>query len=107
MIETGTRTRNNQLTIAAQQGSITRSLSTDPGMSKRVVASLTFGSGQVSGANGTFTAFKGGEVIEVTGVNLNNAFFDVTGIDVANQAFLTLSPPPKTEGPIATILRTA
>lgn len=108
MIETGSRTRQNALHIRPQQGTITRSYGKDLGLSKLVNGgSLTFnaGTGQISGAASTFSGFKGNEVIEVEGTNLNNGFFSVTATD--SSTYLTVDPPPKNEGPIATFLRTA
>jgi hypothetical protein len=108
MINSGTRTRNNLLTIAPPQGSITRTLSNDLGLSKQSgAAPFTFGSGRVTGANGSFPGFVVGDVIQVEGTNLNNGFFTVTGIDTVNRAFLTLSPPPKTEAGTAAYVRSA
>lgn len=110
MIETGTRTRQNRLWMRPQQGSISRTFTKDPGMTKLLQgASLTFSAsaGQIQAANGTFAAFKGGEIIMVEGVNLNLGFFNVTGIDGVNASYLTVTPPPKNEGPITSFLRTA
>lgn len=110
MIETGTRTRQSVLHMRPQQGSMTRTFYRDPGLSKAAISvSLTFtaSTAQISGANGTFPAFKGGEIIMVEGCNLNNGFFNVTGVDGSNQSYLTVSPPPKNEGPITVFLRTA
>lgn len=107
MLETGTRTRANQLTIAPPEGSQTRSIDGDVGMSKNATASMTFGSGEVSAANGTFTAFGLNDLVIVENTNLNNGYFTVTGLDATNQAFLTLSPAPKAEGPLSATVRTA
>jgi len=102
----GTRSSQNtrQETFSTRSANASRTL--DLGMSKNVIALLTFGGNQVSGANGTFAAFVVGDVLLVEGVNLNNGNFEVAGIDGTNHAFLTLNPPPKPEGPIIATVRT-
>lgn len=107
MIEVGTRSRTTALNGRTEGGSMTRSLSRDVGMSKLATASMTFGSGEVSAANGTFSAFQAGDVVLAEGTNLNNGFFDVTGIDTVNGAYLTLAPAPKAEGPLSATVRTS
>jgi hypothetical protein len=81
------------------------SFNADPGMSRRVTrASLTFGSGEVSGANGTFSAFAVGDQIEVLDGSVSNAgFFTATGVDATNQAFLTLDPSTTSENVSCTV----
>jgi len=93
----GTRSRQNLLHIRSDQGFDTRSRNPDLGMTKLITAaSLTFGSGQVSGASGTFASFAAGDMMLVSGDGSNNVngFYTVTGIDGVNQAYLTLDPPP-------------
>jgi hypothetical protein len=106
-INLGTRTKQTLHYGRLDQGADTRSRNQDLGMTKRVTASLTFGSGQVSGANGTFAnTFAVNDPVLVEGASLNNGFFTVTGLDGTNNAFLALDPPPKAEGPITVTLRT-
>ncbi len=106
MIEVGTRSRDNTLSRNPPSGGMTRGMSRDVGMSKLATASMTFGSGEVSAANGTFSAFQAGDLVLAEGTNLNNGFFTVAGIDAANGAYLTLDPPPKAEGPLTATVRT-
>lgn len=108
MLALGSRSMQLMRKERITQGSETRTHSLDIGMSKRVVASVTFAGSTVTGANGTFTnTFAVGDPLLVEGVNLNNGFFTVIGLDAVNAAFLTLDPPPKAEGPITATLRTA
>lgn len=107
MIEVGTRTRANTLSIAPPQGTTENGTTRDVGMSKRAAASMTFGSGEVSAANGTFAAFVVGDLVFANGTNENDGFFTVTAVDGANHAFLTLEPAPKAEGPVTAVMRTA
>ena len=106
MIEVGTRTRQNVCFTLEPNRVMTKSFTRDVGMSKNVTASMTFGSGEVLAANGTFTAFALNDVLLVEGTNQNNGYFLVTGLDATNHAFLTLQPPPKSEGPLSTTIRT-
>lgn len=107
MIETGTRTRQLPLHTRAPQGDLTRSFTRDVGMSKLASGSFTFGSNEVSGANGTFAAFALNDVLLVEGTNQNNGNFTVIGLDSVNQAYLTLDPPPAAEGPVTSTVRTS
>ena len=109
MTEFGTRTPSNLKAIRSPVGTETRTHTRDIGMSKRASFSATFvaASKQIQGANGTFTAFKVEDILLIEGTNLNNGWFEVTGIDVSNQAYLVLDPPPKNEGPLTTLVRTA
>lgn len=104
----GTRTLQGQRKEHPPGPSFTRSLTPDVGMSKYVSASLTFtaGTGEISGANGTFAAFVAGDPILVEDTNLNNGEFIVTGIDTVNSAYLVVDPPPKNEGPLTALVRT-
>lgn len=88
--------------------SFDRTLTRDVGMTKNVTASITFtaGTSKLTAANGTFTGFVAGDPILVEKTNLNNGEFIVTAIDGANQSFLTVDPPPKTEGPLSATVRT-
>src|SRR5258708_23513617 len=65
----------------------------DPGMSKRVTASITFvdsATNQLQAANNTFTPFAVGDNIPVDGANLNNTIEAVvTAIDATTPAVLT------------------
>lgn len=80
---------------------VTQSLSTDPGMAKRVVASITFvsGSSQLQASGGTFAAFAVGDTIEVEGSNLNNGTFLVNATD--GSTYLQVNGGVKNEGPVA------
>lgn len=105
----GTRQPATVLHERTQQGNETRSHTRDVGMSKNASASMTFtgGTGQVSAANGTFTAFAVGDEVLFSGTNLNNSYHAVIAVDGANHSFLTLDPAPKSEGPIAATVRTS
>jgi hypothetical protein len=107
MIEAGTRTRQNVCLTLEPNRQMTKSYTRDVGMSKNVSASITFGSGEILAANGTFAAFGFNDVVLIENTNQNNGYFLVTGIDATNHAFLTLQPPPKAEGPITATVRTA
>lgn len=110
MNEIGTRTRNNILGIASDQGFDTRTHAADPGMKKLVTASCTFvnsATKQIQAANGTFTGrFVAGDEILVEGANLNQGYFTVTGIDATNGAYIVVSPSCKNEGPVTVTIRT-
>ena len=67
MPSVGTRTRANQLHIEPAATSMTRGYTRDVGMSKLATASMTFGSGEVSAANGTFPSFVAGDLVLVEG----------------------------------------
>lgn len=105
----GTRTRQGLEKERVDQGSDTRTRNPDKGMTKRVVASITFaaGTGRATGANGTFTStFAVGDRVLIQGSNANNGTHLVTGLDGVNAAYLVLDPPPKDEGPLSVTLRT-
>ncbi|HEX9489789.1 MAG TPA: hypothetical protein VF930_05860 [Stellaceae bacterium] len=110
MLHIGTR----QLQTTRQTHAATRSSNLgyglDPGMSKRVTASITFvdsATNQLQAANNTFTPFAVGDNIRVDGANLNNTIEAVvTAIDATNHAFLTLADVGvKNEGPITCTVR--
>ena len=63
----GTRSRANQLHIEPAATSMTRSYTRDVGVSKLATASMTFGSGEVSAANGTFASFVAGDLVAGAG----------------------------------------
>lgn len=107
MIETGTRTRQLPVHSRPPGGHQSASFTRDVGMSKNVTGSFTFGSGEISGANGSFAAFAVNDVLLVEGTNKNNGNFTVTGLDGTNHAYLTLDPPPAAEGPVTASVRTA
>lgn len=103
----GTRTQQSMRKERIDQGSDTRALTRDAGMTKNVTASITFGSGNATGANGTFAStFAVGDPVLIDGALLNNGYFTVTALDGVNNAFLTLDPAPKAEGPLTVTLRT-
>jgi hypothetical protein len=105
----GTRSQQTMHKGRIDQGSETMGHSRDVGMSKRVVASIAFvaSSGNMTAANGTFSAFAVQDQILVEGTNLNNGYKTITAIDATNQAFLTLDPPPKDESSISCTVRAA
>lgn len=107
-IELGTRTQQNFRKGHPEGGSQTRGLTRDVGMTKNVTASLTFGSGNITGANGTFptSGFAVGDPLLVENTNLNNGYFTITALDGTNQSFLTVDPAPKAEGPLSATVRT-
>jgi|SRR5579863_10238587 len=103
----GTRSIQTHRQLHQPGGSIDRSLNTDHGLTKNVTASITFGSGRATGANGTFTStFAVGDTVMIEGSVLNSGFCTVNGLDATNAAYLTLDPSPKTEGPIMVTIRT-
>lgn len=61
---------------------------------------------QILGATNDFTSFALNDPILVEGTNLNNGAFTVTGLDAVNHAYLTVDPPPKSEGPVSSTVRT-
>lgn len=106
----GTRTPQNIRRIRPDQGRETRTHQQDKGMSKRLVATLTFtaSDGRITGANGDFSAFRVGDPLLVQGTNLNNGHKTVTGLDASDAAYVTVDPPPKDENAVAsTLVRTA
>lgn len=110
MIEIGTRTPNSALTIAPPQGTIESGFTRDVGMRRRIAAaSLTFtaSTGRISGANGTFVDIAINRIIFVQNSNRNDGYFEVTARDNVNFASITVSPPPKDEGPVTVTMRTA
>jgi hypothetical protein len=102
----GTRGFSRQTQLHPAGGSLNSIATGDLGMTKRVTASMTWGSGEVSAANGTFAGFAVGDPIEAIGTVLNAGFWTVTGIDAANQSYFTLDGSPKSEGPISSTIRT-
>jgi hypothetical protein len=107
----GTRTKSGTTQERLAQGSNTRAFTRDLGMTKLVTASLTFDAtlGRVTGANGTFTstfAVNDPVWIEAGAVLNEGALFTITGLDATNAGYLSLDPPPKTEGPLTVTLRT-
>jgi hypothetical protein len=85
---------------------MTKGYTRDIGLSTNVTASLTFnaGTGQVTASAGTFAAFKTEVPVLVENTQHNNGYFVVTATDTST--YLTLSPPPTTEGPVTATLRT-
>jgi hypothetical protein len=105
----GTRSQATFHKGRIDQGSETMGHSRDVGMTKRVVASITFAAGaaQLQAANGTFAAFAVQDQILVEGTNLNNGFKTIIGVDGTNSSYLTVDPPPKDEAAISSTVRTA
>jgi hypothetical protein len=98
----------SQKSVAPATANINARLDTDPGMTKRVSASITFvdsGTKQLQAANGTFTPFAVGDEIEVLGTALNNGIYQVVAIDGANHSFLTVQTGLHNEGPITATVR--
>jgi hypothetical protein len=106
----GTRTSQNAFRSRPDQGTETRGHQQDVGMTKRKVTTATFtaSNGRITGSASDFAAFALNDPILIEGTLLNNGFKTVTGLDGGSQAYLTLDPPPKDEGPVAnTLVRTA
>jgi len=96
----GTRRKQTVLHNRIEGSRLTRNFTRDLGMTKLVTASLTFGGGAITGANGTFTGtFAVGDpvFVEAGGAVNNGLMFTVTALDGANNAFLTVDPPPAAE----------
>lgn len=107
-LKLGTRTLQGQRREHPQRGSMESSYTRDVGMSKRVASNATFtaATARIAGANGDFANFVTGDPIRVAGSNKNDGEFLITGLDGVNQAYLTVDPAPKDEGPIAVVVRT-
>jgi hypothetical protein len=95
----GTRGISRERQLHPPGGSLNHSFNSDQGMEKLVQGvSLVFGSGAVTGPNGTFSAaWQIGDTAEVIGSNLNSGFWTVTAVDAANNSFLNLDGAPKPE----------
>jgi hypothetical protein len=107
LMQTGTRQPHAHMS-SHPSGRLDRGMQQDPGMTKRVVASITFvasPTSQLQAANGTFTNFAVDDIISIEGTNVNNAIRTVQGIDATNQSYLTVDVPPKTEGPVTATVR--
>ena len=104
----GTRTKQSRQTTRADQGSMTRSLNSDPGMTKRLAGSLVYSgaNARISAFNGAFGAWAPGDPVLSEGTSLNNGYFRVASIDPTNAAWLVVDPPPKDEGPVSAVVRT-
>jgi hypothetical protein len=106
----GTRTSSRQPNGRAAGTGLTRDFGQqDKAGLNQLVASLSFnsGTGQIAGANGTFSNFGAvGDRIQVEGTSLvNDGAFQVTAIDATNHAFVTVVPAPKTQGAVTATLR--
>lgn len=104
----GTRSSSRQPNGTPATRGLTRDFSErDPGSTNQLTASLTFtaATARIAGANGTFANFAVGERFQVENTVTNDGGFQVTGIDGANQAFVTVAPPPKDQGAISAFLR--
>lgn len=104
----GTRSRQSFAKERVDQGEQTRTDTRDSGLSKNVSGiAITFNAGtaKATAANGTFANFVAGDEILIGATNLNNGYKRVTAIDGVNQSFLTLDPPPATEGPLNATIR--
>ncbi len=107
MPSVGTRTKQSTRQEHVDTRSESASHSADLGMTKRVVASVTFGGGSLSASNGTFANFGVGDDILVEGTSKSNGRYHVNAIDGVNHAFLTVDEGTPTEGPVAnTVVRT-
>lgn len=108
VVQTGTRTRQNVLNTHPPSGALDRGMQQDKGMTKRVATTLTMtaSSKRIAGSNGDFTNFAVNDVIVVEGTNLNNGTYTVTGLDAANQAYLTVDQGVHDESSVAGIVRT-
>src|SRR4029077_8640250 len=72
----------------------------DKGLSKRVITTATFGSNTIFDAGATYTVFKVGDLIQITGTagGLNNGDRTVLAVTASQ---LTVDLPVHTEGPTA------
>jgi hypothetical protein len=102
----GTRQRVNGQCERVAQGQPNSITTRDIGMTKRVTASITFGGGQLTAANGTFSPFAVNDPIEVSGVGLDRGFYTVTAIDTVNASYLTVDPPPPAQAAVTCTVRT-
>lgn len=102
----GTRIRANNQQMFIDQGTRGRSRTTDKGLKKRVLASITFtaSNGRATAAGGTFANFIVGDPVQISLTQLNNSFHEITATDAST--YLQLSPPPKDEGPVTAQIRT-
>jgi hypothetical protein len=104
----GTRTSSRQPNGRPNGTGLTRDFGQqDKGGLNQLVASLSFGGGNITGANGTFSNFGAvGDRIQVDGTSLiNDGAVQVIAIDATNHAFLTVVPAPKTQGAVTATLR--
>lgn len=106
--ELGTRRKSTGQQTHGSSRSLNTLPTRDPGAAKLATAALTFsaGTGKVSAANGTFSAFVAGDPVLFGGTNLNGGEFLITASDAVNGAWLSLDPPPKSEGPVTATART-
>lgn len=103
----GTRTSSRQPNGNPSGRALTRDFAEqDKGSLNQLTASLSFGGGNITGANGTFNTFGAvGDRFQVEGSVTNDGAFQVTAIDAANHAFLTVTPAPKAQGAVTVTLR--
>ena len=98
MIETGTRVRQNTLTIGPPTMDLARSFTRDLGLAPLVSGvSVTFNAGtaRATAAAGTFAAFKTGQCLLITNTANNNGQFEIVATDAST--YIQLDPPPVTE----------
>lgn len=102
----GTRTRQNFQYGHPPSEQNDRGFSPDLGMTKRVVASITFtaSNGRATGASSTFTNFAGGDRVRINDTASNNGVFQVTATDA--DTYIALDLPVKEEGAITCEIRT-
>lgn len=104
----GTRSSERQPNGTPATRSLTRDFGQqDRGSTNQLSASLTFtaATARIAGANGIFAGFKAGDRFQVEDTAANNGGFQVTGVDATNQAYVTVAPAPKDEGPVTAFLR--
>lgn len=105
-VEVGTRIRQCFGLEQPPSRALTRSYSADKGLKPRVApgVAITFvgaATSQAQATGGTFANFAVGQNLRINGSASNNGEYRVTATDASTQ--ITLSPPPKAEGPISTV----
>ena len=104
----GTRSSSRQPNGTPSTRALSRDFAQqDKGSTNQLTASLTFtaATARIAGANGTFANFAVGDRFEVENTVTNDGGFQVTGLDGANQAYVTVAPPPNDQGSISTFIR--
>jgi hypothetical protein len=103
----GTRTSSRKPNGTPSTSNLTRDFGQqDKGGLNQLVASLSFGGGNITGSNGTFNTFGAvGDRVQIEGTVSNDGAVQVVAIDTTNHAFLTVVPAPKTQGAVTATLR--
>jgi hypothetical protein len=104
----GTRTSSRQPNGTPATRTLSRDFQRgDPGSTNHLSASLTFtaATARIAGANGTFTSFALGDRFQIEGSVTNDGGFQVSSIDAANHAYVTVAPAPKDQGAVTAFVR--